>query len=90
MKKLIISVLAVLSPFLCAYAQTDNGAKDYLIETAKYKNGDVAPYALTTTGVINPKYVVILMPGGNGTLVPKASSDGQGVFFLRAIILQFA
>jgi hypothetical protein len=81
MKKLIISVLAVLSPFLCSYAQTDSGAKDYLIETAKYKNGDVAPYAITTTGIKNPKYVVILMPGGNGTLVPKATSDGQGVIF---------
>jgi hypothetical protein len=81
MKKLIISVWAVLSPVLCSYAQTDNGAKDYLIETAKYKNGEVAPYAITTTGIKNPKYVVILMPGGNGTLAPKAASDGQGVIF---------
>ena len=79
MKKLIISLLAALSPFLCAYAQTDSGAKDYLIETAKYKNGEVAPYAITTTGIKNPKYIVILMPGGNGTLAPKAASDGQGV-----------
>ena len=67
-----------------SYGQTNGGAKDSLIETAHYKNGDVAPYALTTTGVINPKYVVILMPGGNGTLVPKASSDGQGVFFFTS------
>ena len=81
MKKIIFSVFALLLPLVCAYGQTDKGAKDYLIETAKYKNGDVAPYALTTTGVANPKYVVILMPGGNGILSPKASSDGQGVFF---------
>ena len=81
MKKIIISALALLTPFLCAYGQTNSGAKDYLIETAHYKNGDIAPYALTTTGIASPKYVVILMPGGNGILTPKASSDGQSVFF---------
>jgi len=81
MKKIIISALALLTPFLCAYGQTNSGAKDYLIETAHYKNGDIAPYALTTTGIASPKYVVILMPGGNGILTPKASSDRQSVFF---------
>jgi hypothetical protein len=81
MKKIAALFLVLTISCVCAVAQTDSGAKDYLIETAKYKNGEIAPYALTTTGVKYPKYIVILMPGGNGTLVPKASSDSQGVIF---------
>jgi hypothetical protein len=80
MKKIIILLFALITS-VYAHAQTDSGAKDFLIETAKYKNGEVAPYALTTTGVKNPKYIVILMPGGNGTLVPRTASDSQGVIF---------
>eukprot|EP01037_Dinobryon_pediforme_P010435 gene10435-10503_t len=52
---------------LAAHAQTESGAKDSLIETAHYKNGDIAPYALTTIGIANP----------------KVSPDGQGVLFLK-------
>jgi hypothetical protein len=81
MKKQIILLLALVVLSLCAYGQTDSGAKDSIIETAHYKNGDIAPYALTTTGIANPRYVVILMPGGDGRLTPQASSDGQGVLF---------
>ena len=74
---------ALIFGFSSAHAQTESGAKDSLIETAHYKNGDIAPYALTTIGIANPKYVVILMPGGDGKLTPRVSPDGQGVLFLK-------
>jgi hypothetical protein len=51
---------------------------DQLIETAKYSSGEIIPYILTAQQP-NPKYAVILMPGGDGHLDPHLS-DGQIVF----------
>jgi len=82
MKQMLILTVLIFSLAL-AQAQTDSGATDSLVETARDRDGDIAPYVLTTTGVTKPKYVVILMPGGDGKLTPKASPDGQGVLFSK-------
>ena len=69
MNKFIV-ILALISGQALAQAQ------DTLIETARYESGDVIPYMLTTSSAKPPKYAVIVMPGGEGTLSPEMRSTG--------------
>lgn len=63
-------------------------AADSLVSTAHYANGEVIPYILTTE-TENPKYVLILMPGGSGRLEPHMEGDtlefrAKGNFLIRS------
>ncbi|MGZ3236266.1 MAG: hypothetical protein ACXU8A_02725 [Burkholderiaceae bacterium] len=53
-------------------------AAEELITTAQYKNGDTVPYILNYRN-LNPKYVIILFPGGNGNMDPHME-DGKLVY----------
>jgi len=58
-----------------------------LISTAHYKDGTVVPYILNATD-LNPKFVIILFPGGTGNLNPrmidgKLAYDFSGNFVIR-------
>jgi hypothetical protein len=54
-------------------------ADDQLIETAHNSGGQVIPYILTATSSASVETIVILMPGGNGSLKPRMK-DGTLVF----------
>lgn len=54
----------LLALWLCASLAT---AGEELITTARYPDGDPVPYILNSAGP-NPKYVVILFPGGSGDM----------------------
>jgi hypothetical protein len=72
---------------LALFAQPALAAEE-LITTARNANGDPVPYVLQTEGPA-PKYLVILFPGGAGTVDPRME-DGRlvygfkGNFLLRA------
>jgi hypothetical protein len=53
--------------------------QDQLISTAKYPDGTVIPYMLTTRDGVKPKRLIVLMPGGMGNLDPRLE-DGRLVF----------
>ena len=64
-------------------------ALDLLIETARSEPGDVVPYMLTKTTDKPPRYAVIVMPGGEGTLSPEMRSGEiwfryRGNFLIRS------
>jgi hypothetical protein len=74
--------------FLVIVLNVPASSMDQLIETAKYPNGEIIPYLLTVQKP-NPKYVVILMPGGSGQLEPhlrdgKLVFKGSGNFLIRS------
>lgn len=82
MNKLILILVLVSGP---ALAQ----AKDSLIETARSRSGDVIPYVLTRTSDNVPRFAVIVMPGGEGTLSPEMRSGEiwfryRGNFLIRS------
>jgi len=68
-------------------------APDQYVDTAHYANGDKIPYLLTEYPGAKPKYAVILMPGGNGTIGLQKEADGtiffntKGNFLIRSRIL---
>jgi len=77
MKRLPILGLFLLTliPVLAGAAQ----AEDRLMETAPTGDSDTVRYILTVNGAETPKYLVVLMPGGAGTVNPRMT-DGQLVF----------
>ena len=64
---------------IALHAFADEEGTDQVITSAHYANGDVIPYLQTATKNANPKYALILMPGGAGRLEPE-TYDGK-VFF---------
>jgi len=68
-------LLFALFPLLAGAAR----AEDRLMETAPSADGDSVRYILTINGAESPKYLVILMPGGAGTVNPRMQ-DGRLVF----------
>lgn len=58
---------------------------DSLIESAKFPDGEVIPYMLTSENK-NPSYALILMPGGSGQLNPEIQ-DGKLTFNFRGNFL---
>jgi len=74
--------------FFCLMLAAGAHAEDRLIEDAQWPNGDKIPYLLTVEGA-EPKYVVILMPGGTGRLEPHMQKGeikffGAGNFLIRS------
>lgn len=59
-----LAVLVALASVLCG--ATARAAED-LVTTALNPNGDPIPYILNTAGP-NPKYLIILFPGGSGDM----------------------
>jgi hypothetical protein len=68
-------------------AQTEK--VDLYVDTARYSDGDEIPYVFVPSTSLPPKYVLIVMPGGNGTIGLKKNADGtpfyggKGNFLIR-------
>lgn len=79
--------LTILALAFAAYAQIA-GAAEELVTTARFANGDPVPYILDSADA-QPKYVIILFPGGTGVINPRIQ-EGKlvygyaGNFLLRA------
>lgn len=63
-------------------------AAEELITSARYASGEAVPYILNTAGA-SPKYLLILYPGGAGTVDPRIENGRlvyrfQGNFLLRS------
>jgi hypothetical protein len=69
---IVFAFIGLASSF--AFAQ--GSLNEQLILTARYSNGNIAPYLLTTNDLINARYAVILMPGGAGIFNPRIE-DGK-------------
>jgi hypothetical protein len=59
-------------------AQTEK--MDLYVDTARYSDGDVIPYVFVPSNKLPPKYILIVMPGGNGTIGLKKNDDGTPFF----------
>ena len=81
MSRALLFIAIALSAEVCPAAEE-------LIMSAQYANGEPVPYILNTNGP-NPRYVLILFPGGSGNVDPRMQ-DGKlvygfkGNFLLRA------
>jgi hypothetical protein len=69
--------------------KTIDYSQDELIETARYPNGEIIPYVITTANLLTAKYALILMPGGVGELGlerrgKKVGLRGAKNFLIRA------
>ena len=53
---------------------------DLYVDTARYPDGDEIPYVFVPSAISPPKYVLIVMPGGHGTIGLKKNSDGTPFF----------
>ncbi len=60
-------------------------AGEELVTTARFPDGEAVPYVLDSAGP-NPKYVVILFPGGTGVMNPRME-DGKLVYGFRGNFL---
>jgi len=62
---------------------------DLYVDTARYPDGDLIPYVFVPSTKLPPKYIFIVMPGGNGTIGLKKNEDGspfyggKGNFLIR-------
>ena len=61
------------------------GAAEELITSAQYPDGEIVPYILNTAGP-NPKYVIILFPGGTGLVNPRME-EGKLVYAFKGNFL---
>lgn len=61
-----------------SFAQSEK--VDLYVDTARYSDGDQIPYVFVSSIVSPPRYVLIVMPGGNGTIGLKKNSDGTPFF----------
>ena len=53
---------------------------DFYVDTARYPDGDQIPYVFVPSDKLPPKYILIVMPGGNGTIGLKQKDDGTPFF----------
>jgi hypothetical protein len=86
--KILPKILLVLFCSVCIVfnAMPDESARDQVISSAHYANGDAVPYLLTVADHAKPKYVLILMPGGAGRLEPQMR-DGKIAFMAKGNFL---
>ena len=68
-----------------AFAAQVCHAAETLITTAHYPNGETVPYVLNYTNP-SPRYVIILFPGGMGTVNPRME-DGKLTYAARGNFL---
>ncbi len=69
-----LAVLGLASAVLLAAGPAV--AKDELVTSAHYADGQVIPYVLTSNGDA-PTHAILMMPGGPGTLAPHLDVNGQ-------------
>ncbi len=74
-KKLLVMILTIMSSTIFASEQVD-----LYVDTAHFDDGEKIPYVFTPSRVMPPKYVLILMPGGNGTMGISKNEDGTPFF----------
>jgi hypothetical protein len=77
-KRIIVGFAVGLCLHSFSNAQTEK--VDLYIDTARYSDGDEIPYVLVPSAKLPPKYVLIVMPGGNGTIGLKKNEDGTPFF----------
>lgn len=53
---------------------------DLYVDTAHFDDGDKIPYVFKPSRTMPPKYVLIMMPGGNGTMGIQKNEDGTPFF----------
>jgi len=70
-KNLLLSIFAIMSTAIYAAEIVD-----LYVDTAHFDDGDKIPYVLTPSRIMPPKYVLIMMPGGNGTMGIQKNEDG--------------
>jgi hypothetical protein len=70
---------------LAVFAALPAAAAEELVLTAKYPNGEVVPYILNAESP-EPRYVVILFPGGSGVMDPRMQ-NGKLVYGFRGNFL---
>jgi len=71
-----------LFAFLCAcsFAVAQTEKPDLYVDSARYSDGDAIPYVFVASDKLPPKYILIVMPGGNGTIGLKKNEDGTPFF----------
>ena len=69
-----LAVLGLASAVLLAAGPA--AAKDELVTSAHYADGQVIPYVLTSKGD-TPTHAILMMPGGPGNLAPHLDVNGQ-------------
>jgi hypothetical protein len=74
-KNLLLSIFAIMSTAIYAAEIVD-----LYVDTAHFDDGDKIPYVLTPSRIMPPKYVLIMMPGGNGTMGIQKNEDGTPFF----------
>ena len=77
-KTLSTSFVLALSLNCTSIAQTQK--MDLYVDTAHFSDGDVIPYVFVPSNQLPPKYILIVMPGGNGTIGLKKNDDGTPFF----------
>ena len=77
MKSIIIPIILIL--WSSCYASTSTPVDSY-VDSAHYDDGEKIPYLLTNVNELTPKYILILMPGGNGIMNIQKNPDGSLYF----------
>ena len=77
-KSLSVGLVLTLCWHSFALAQAEKS--DLYIVSARYSDGDVIPYVFIPSTKLPPKYVLIVMPGGSGTIGLKKNDDGTPFF----------
>ena len=75
-----IFIIAVMGWIFSGPVVADQITADQYVDSARYSDGDEIPYVLTPSTRMPPKYVLIVMPGGNGTIGLKKEADGTPFF----------
>jgi len=74
-KKLLIAIFVLISTTINA-----SESIDLYVDSAHFDDGDKIPYVFTPSKIMPPKYVLIMMPGGNGTMGIQKNEDGTPFF----------
>lgn len=84
-----IATCFVLALCINSFSIAQTEKVDLYVDTARYSDGDEIPYVFVPSTSLPPKYVLIVMPGGNGTIGLKKNADGtpfyggKGNFLIR-------
>lgn len=80
----------ILALFLNSLSLAQSEKVDFYVNTARYPDGDEIPYVFVPSNNLPPKFILIVMPGGNGTIGLKKNEDGtpfyngKGNFLIRS------
>ena len=74
-EKLLVAIFISISTTIYA-----SESIDVYVDSAHFDDGDKIPYVFTPSRIMPPKYVLIMMPGGNGTMGIQKNEDGTPFF----------